>query len=372
MSYTLFIERRTIIKNILEIYIMSGRFINIFIFFVFIPCLLFSQDAPLWKAHDLKRPLPEIIIPPAQYLPVNPPSDAVVLYDGRDLSNWVDMDGDPTKWINGDGYFECVRGSGYVRTKQAFGDVQLHVEWAAPLPVKGNSQGRGNSGVFLMGLYEVQVLDSYDNVTYADGQAGAVYGQYPPQVNAARPPGEWQAFDIVFHRPRFNSLGMVEEPARLTVFHNGVLVQDNVELWGPTEWQKYKPYELHPDKLPLSLQDHGNPVRFRNIWLRELSDMPEKAPDYLPAVVLSEDVLEKYAGIYENDEGWDIEITMRNGKLIYLHSPGRHDEIIPHSKEKFSLRFTAIDLEFKLNNSGEPVEMSYTFTGETIKFKKVD
>ena len=194
----------------------------------------------MWKAHDLNRPTPKIITPPVQYLPVNPPSDAILLYDGKDLSNWEGMDGKTTKWINGDGYFECVRGSGYIRSKQAFGDVQLHVEWAAPLPEKGESQGRGNSGVFLMGLYEVQVLDSYNNTTYADGQASAIYGQYPPLVNAARPPGEWQAYDIIFHRPHFNSLGRLIKPARMTVLHNGVLVQDNVELWGGTEWQKYK------------------------------------------------------------------------------------------------------------------------------------
>jgi hypothetical protein len=339
---------------------------------LFIPVWLLSQDTPMWKAHDLNRPAPKIIIPPAQYLPVSPPSDAIVLYDGKDLSKWEAMSGQNTKWINGDGYFECVRGSGYVRSKQAFGDVQLHVEWTAPLPVIGESQGRGNSGVFLMGKYEVQVLDSYGNITYADGQASAVYGQYPPQVNASRPPGEWQAYDIVFHRPRFNSLGNVEQPARITVLHNGVLVQDNVELWGGTEDRKFHPYKLHADKLPISLQDHGNPVRFRNIWVRELSEVPEKAPNYLPAVVLDENILEKYAGVYESEDGDEINITFEKGKLIFVRPPNRNDELIPHSKEKFSLRFTAVDLDFKLNNSGVPVEMTYTFTGESNKLKKTE
>ena len=160
--------------------------------------------------------------------------------------------------------------TGYIHTLQPFGDCQLHVEFAEPVPPVGEDQGRGNSGVFLMGLYEIQVLDSYQNKTYADGQASGVYGQFPPQVNASRPPGQWQTYDIVFHGPRFDKDGKVLRPARVTVLHNGVLVQDNVELSGPTEHHQRPPYKATPDKLPLALQDHGNPVRFRNIWIREL------------------------------------------------------------------------------------------------------
>ncbi|MGB6682272.1 MAG: DUF1080 domain-containing protein, partial [Candidatus Acidiferrum sp.] len=159
---------------------------------------------------------------------------------------------------------------GYIYTKQAFGDCQLHVELREPTPPHGESQERGNSGVFLMGLYEVQVLDSYENKTYADGQASALYGQYPPLVNASRPPGQWQWYDIVFHGPRFGPGGKLLRKAHVTVFHNGVLVQDNVELTGPTENGARPPYKAHPEKLPLALQDHGDPVRFRNIWIREL------------------------------------------------------------------------------------------------------
>jgi len=168
------------------------------------------------------------------------------------------------------GYVEVVPGTGAIATKQGFGDVQLHIEWAAPTPAKGEGQERGNSGVFLMGMYEVQVLDSYRNKTYPDGQAGAVYGQYPPLVNASRPPGEWQTYDIVFHGPRFDAGGKLLRPARMTVVFNGVLVQDNVVLTGPTAHQTRPPYAAHPEKLPLSLQDHGNPMRFRNIWVREI------------------------------------------------------------------------------------------------------
>ena len=157
-----------------------------------------------------------------------------------------------------------------IHTADGFGDVQLHVEWMAPDPPRGSDQDRGNSGVFLMGKYEVQVLDSWQNVTYPDGQASAVYGQYPPLVNASRKPGQWQSYDIIFRRPRFGSDGSVRSPAIITVLHNGILVQDHVELTGPTAHQRRPPYEVHPDRLPIGLQDHEHPVRYRNIWIRNL------------------------------------------------------------------------------------------------------
>ncbi len=171
-----------------------------------------------------------------------------------------------------DGSIEVAPGTGDIVTARAFGDCQLHIEWSTPTPASGDGQERGNSGVFLMGLYEVQVLDSYHNVTYADGQAAAVYGQFPPLVNVSRPPGEWQTYDIIFHRPRFDSAGAVTFPARLTVFHNGVLVQDNVALSGPTANQRRPPYHVTPDELPLELQDHGNRVRYREIWVRQIEN----------------------------------------------------------------------------------------------------
>ncbi len=226
-----------------------------------------------WKIHDENRPVPPVITPgtsSTQATPGKAPSDAVVLFDGKNLSEWLDKDGGPAKWKVENGYFEVVPKTGYIHTKRAFGDCQLHVEFSEPVPPKGESQERGNSGVFLMGLYEIQVLDSYENKTYADGQAAAVYGQYPPLVNASRPPGQWQTYDVVFHGPRFDQSGKLLRPARVTVFHNGVLVQDSVELTGPTEHGERPPYKAGPEKLPLALQDHGDPVRFRNIWMREL------------------------------------------------------------------------------------------------------
>ncbi len=173
-------------------------------------------------------------------------------------------------WKVENGYFEVVPGTGGIQTKEGFGDIQLHVEWASPDPPRGEGQDNGNSGVFLMGMYEVQILNSYGNKTYPDGQASAIYGQYPPLVNATRPPGAWQTYDIIFHRPRFNDAGSLEQPATLTVFHNGVLVQNHSVLTGPTGHHARPPYKPHADRLPISLQDHSHPVRFRNIWLREL------------------------------------------------------------------------------------------------------
>ena len=226
-----------------------------------------------WKIHDTSRPKPPIITPgtaSTQDYAGKPPSDAIVLFDGTDLSKWQTPNGQPAIWKVENGYFEVGAKTGPIQTKESFGDCQLHVEWATPDPPRGQDQDRGNSGVFLMGLYEIQVLDSYQNVTYADGQASAVYGQYPPLVNASRPPAQWQTYDIIFHGPRFDKDGKLLRPARVTVLHNGVLTQDNVEPTGPTAHKARPPYKAGPEKLPLSLQDHDHPVRYRNIWIREL------------------------------------------------------------------------------------------------------
>jgi hypothetical protein len=233
-----------------------------------------AQDPKAFEIHDPNRPLPPVVDPGTAGTADRtgrPPSDAVVLFDGKDLSRWRADKGGPASWKVEKGYMEVVKGAGSIHTEQAFGDCQLHVEWATPSPGVGEGQHRGNSGVFPMGLYEVQVLDSYDNRTYADGQAAAIFGQYPPAVNASRPPGEWQAYDIVFEAPRFAAEGKLLRPARITVLHNGVLVHHAAELTGPTAFQARPPYKAHPDKLPLGLQEHGDPVRFRNVWIRELS-----------------------------------------------------------------------------------------------------
>lgn len=220
--------------------------------------------------HDLEREAPVVVTPAAA--PGGAPSDAVVLFDGTSLKRWKSQGKDaPAGWKVENGYMEVVKGAGAIETLQAFGDVQLHVEWMAPTPPRGEGQDRGNSGVFFgAGKYEVQVLDSYESKTYPDGQAGSLYGQFPPLVNASRPPGEWQSYDIVFEMPRFSATGALDSPARATVFLNGVLVQLGKELIGPTTNKVRTPYSQHPEALPISLQDHGDPVRFRNIWVRKL------------------------------------------------------------------------------------------------------
>jgi 3-keto-disaccharide hydrolase len=233
-----------------------------------------AQATMTWPIHSTSRPQPPVVDPGPFAASTPPPSDAIVLFNGRSLGNWRSAEdaSKPAQWRVQDDYLEVVAGAGAVATAQGFGDVQLHVEWMAPQPASGEGQDRGNSGVFLMGRYEVQVLDSYHNATYPDGQAGAIYGQYPPLVNASRPPGQWQMYDIVFLRPRFDAAGQVVRPARVTLFHNGVLVQNDVTLTGPTAHQRRPPYTAHADALPLTLQDHGHPVRYRNIWVRRLSE----------------------------------------------------------------------------------------------------
>jgi Domain of Unknown Function (DUF1080) len=201
-----------------------------------------------------------------------PPSDAIVLFGGDDLSAWEGGE----KWVVENGTAH-PNGKGGITTKQSFGDVQMHVEWASPEKVEGRGQGRGNSGIYFCGKYEVQVLDSYGNETYFDGQAASLYKQWPPLVNASRKPGEWQTYDIIFNAPRFDAEGHVLRPAYVTVLHNGVVVQNHTELLGGTFYERPPHYEPHAEKLPIHIQDHGNPVRFRNIWIRELK---ERSPQY--------------------------------------------------------------------------------------------
>ncbi len=198
------------------------------------------------------------------------PADAIVLFNGRDVNGWVDKDNQPIKWKVAEGALTVTPGSGMIFTKESFGDCQLHIEWRAPSAVKGNGQGRGNSGIFLMGQYELQVLDSYNNRTYSNGQAASIYKQTMPLVNASRGPGEWQTYDVIFTAPRFKSDSSVQSPARITVIHNGIVVQNNTVLWGGTQYIGLPAYVKHKDQEPLSLQDHGDLVSFRNIWIRRL------------------------------------------------------------------------------------------------------
>ena len=234
-----------------------------------------SEGLTRWQIHDMTRPQPPVVKPgeaSTQAQLGQPPSDAVVLFGGSSLSAWQGAKGEPAPWKVENGYLEVVPKTGDIYTKQAFGDCQLHVEWQSPPWTPGNTYDPGNSGVFLAALYEVQIVDSVHSKIYADGQAAAMYGQYPPLVNVSRAPGLWQTYDIVFHDARFDKAGKLLRPAIITVFHNGVLVQDHVELTGPTAHHQRPPYQPHPERMPLRLQDHNYKVRFRNIWIRELAE----------------------------------------------------------------------------------------------------
>lgn len=314
-----------------------------------------AEDDSKWKIHDRNQPLPEVVDPGTAGTndnPGRPPSDAVVLFDGKDLSQWRALDGKAARWVVKDGYMQPVKGSGDIRTYQCFGDCQLHVEFASPLPAVGKGQGRGNSGVFFMGMYEVQVLDSCNNSTYADGQASAIYGQHAPQVNACREPGRWQTYDIIFHGPRFDYNKKLIRPAYITLLHNGVLTLDHVELTGPTSWLQRLPYKPHPGKLPISLQDHGNPTRYRNIWVRELPapGRDDKIPrkEILPGLEL----LDKYAGKYKVGQGGIIEISRQGSQLLAKVYNNPIEAIVAHSETTFSSEFLDAEFTFKVDERG--------------------
>jgi hypothetical protein len=321
-------------------------------FFILFSCssTLNAQLPSGWKAHDKTRPLALVVDPGPETTPANIPSDAIVLFDGTDLSKWRNGEGEEAGWKVVGGVMESVKNSGYVYTKESFGDCQLHIEWASPATVKGDGQGRGNSGVFLMGEFEVQVLDSFENKTYVDGSAGSIYGQYPPLVNACRKPGQWQSYDIIFKTPRFDESGELAEPAHITVLHNGVLIQNHAEAYGPTNWIQKKAYSKKTEG-PLGLQDHGNPVRYRNIWIRKLDQAASASPEYPAAVKLSPEELATYAGSYD---GKMIELIDEVLEIRYL---GSQMELVPQGDHTFGLRYSAGELKFSMED-GKPTSVT--------------
>ena len=305
-----------------------------------------------WKAHDMSRPRPQVVEALPQLLPAPAPHNAVVLFDGKDLSQWTNAKNEAAAWKVENGSMEIVPGTGGIQTKKGFGDVYLHVEWASPYPAKDTSQDRGNSGIFLMGLYELQVLDSYHADTYADGQAGALYGQAPPRFNVCKPPGEWQAYDIFFRRPRFADDSSLIEPASITVLHNGILIQDNEKYFGPTSWLKFLPYTKHADQLPLMLQEHNCAVRFRNIWAIPLPENANPPATYGDkSVNLPEMHVENYIGVYDRPgTNAPITITAKDNKLFgdFFYRPGEL-EMLPLSATEFVLKDTDAEIKFEMD-----------------------
>ena len=234
---------------------------------LFIMSTAASQTKPNPKDTEVWEPEPAIVTPGQNESA--PPSDAIILFDGKNLDNWVGTDGKKPEWTVADGAMTVAKKTGDIKTKKTFGDIQLHIEWRTPIQVEGEGQGRGNSGIFFCEKYELQVLDSYDNRTYSNGQAGSIYKQTMPMVNASRPPGEWQSYDVVFIAPRFKQDGTIDTAGRITVFHNGVLIHHFTEIQGTTQYIG-KPKIVAHGKGSIRLQDHGNPTSFRNIWVREI------------------------------------------------------------------------------------------------------
>ncbi len=308
-----------------------------------------------------------------------PPKDAIVLFDGTNLDAWKARFGGPAKWKVAGGVLETVPGAGMIETRASFGDVQVHVEWAAPDPPAGVGQDRGNSGIFLMGQFEIQVLDSYRADTYADGQAGAIYGQFPPLSNAARPPGEWQQYDVAFRRPRFDRSGKLVEPARITLFHNGILVQNNEEPVGSTSWLEWEPYDAsRGERGPIALQDHDHPVRYRNIWLRELPERPAPAAADLarPKIVtLAPEILDRCAGQYAlNDQPDAPRATIaREGDHLTLSLPFRTRplRLEPISETRFDMPSTDGQFTFRTDPAGRVTSVHFRIADGERDWKRV-
>jgi Domain of Unknown Function (DUF1080)/Domain of unknown function (DUF3471) len=316
-----------------------------------------------WKSHDMSRPRPPVMEALSQSLPAPVPSDAIVLFDGKDLLNWTNAKNEAAAWKVENGYMEIVPGTGGIQTKKSFGDVYLHIEWASPSPAKDTSQDRGNSGIFLMGLYELQVLDSYHAETYADGQAGALYGQVPPRFNVCKAPGEWQTYDIFFRRPVFADDSSVVTPASITVLQNGILIQDNEKYFGPTSWLKFLPYTKHADQLPIMLQEHHCAVRFRNIWALPLPENANPPATYGDKAVNFPGMkMENYTGVYDRPGTTaPITITAHGNTLFgnFFWRPGEL-EMVALSLTEFVLKDTDAQVKFELDDKGKATGLVFT------------
>ncbi|GAB5535573.1 MAG: hypothetical protein Rubg2KO_18220 [Rubricoccaceae bacterium] len=321
-----------------------------------------APPASSWRQHDMDRPQPPRVEPG------DPPSDAVQLITPN-LDAWEHADGSPARWEHDGDALVIAPGTGSIQTQQSFGDLQLHLEWQ-PAPSNRTGQDRSNSGLVLMdGRYEIQILDSWESTTYADGRAAAIYGQFPPLADATRPPSEWQTYDLFFRRPRLDDSGTVIEPARLTLLHNGVLVQNNEALVGTTIWLQSLPYDdPHPESGPIQLQDHGSPVRFRSLWVRPIPARPEPPPgtNELATVTLTDRQLDRLVGVYRRPN--DAYTIARRGDGLELSFPWRPEVVLPMlplSPTRFHLAHTAGTVEFVLDDTGAPIELVFSMGGTT-------
>lgn len=330
---------------------------------------LTAQDSPTWRVHDMARPRPAAAaaVPAARF--DAPPPGAVVLFDGTSLKHWVGSDGQPAKWTLGKGYFEVKPGTGTIMTVDSFGDMQLHLEWSEPVPATGEGQDRGNSGVFLMGRYELQVLDSWHNDTYADGQVGSLYGQHPPLFNAALPPGTWQRYDVFFRRPRFGADGRLVSPARVTVLQNGVPVQNNAVIFGPTSWLTRNGYSAHPDKLPIGLQDHSFKVRFRNIWVRPL---PEEQPAPPPPAVRATTPEERTALVGKYKTNWGEATVADSAGGLWLDMGDGPMALEADGPDAWSITGVDAGVSFPHDTAGKVSGLVVVVGGENYRYTRAE
>lgn len=325
-----------------------------------------------WKAHDQSRPAPQVVTPGEGATSAKPPSDATILFDGTSFDHWT---GGVGKWKIVDGVMVSAGKAGHVMTKEEFGDCQLHVEWSSPAEVKGNGGQRGNSGVFLMNVFELQVLDSYENPTIADVGAASVYGQHPPLVNACRGPGKWQSYDIIFRSPRFDKDGNLQKKARMTVLQNGVLVQDHSAILGPTAWAKHGQYERGKTKGPIRLQDsHQRPVRYRNIWVRHLQKrrpQPEK-PYPAQSLDLPPEKLQRLVGTYQSENQQEFHVA-KMADRIYCKLHGVSMKMVALSESEFVFEKCAGKISFRLSPEGqvESATLELDTAGKRTGKKKV-
>ena len=324
---------------------------------------------PGWRQHEVARPQPPRVEPAG---PGEPPSDAVVLIgaDGSGLGNWFADDGGPARWRTEDGALVVAPGAGGIRTRESFGDAQIHIEWRPAAEPEKTSQNRSNSGLFLVGgRYEVQILDNWENATYADGRAGAIYGQFPPLADATRPPDAWQTLDVMFRMPRFDADSALAEPARMTVVHNGVLVQNNESLPGMTIWLESLPYAAHGPG-PIGLQDHGSPVRFRNLWVRRLPERPGPPPGYaaLDAAELTAAERDRLVGRYAREGGGTFVIE-RLGDGLGLSMPWRPGvlRLVPLSPTSLQLENTAGRFDVTLDAEGAVSALAFDMGGTVYR-----
>lgn len=335
---------------------------------LFLIFTVFDSDAQ-WKVNDMSRPLPPVVTTGNNGIP----SDAEILFNGTDISKWRNVNGTEASWKIIDSCLVAAKAWNDIRTLRNYGDCQLHLEFMISVPVHGENNMRGNSGVVLMGKYEVQIMDSYRFETFPDGQNAAIYGQSPPLVNASLPPDQWQTFDIFFKSPGFDDKGKLTSPAKITMLHNGFLVHHDLELAGQSSWLGKLRYEKHPRKLPVVLQSHVQPVRFRNIWIRDLGSLNVNpyTKKEVYEITLPEDQMAEYDGIYDWTDSLQPAVIRDKRNYLEAFLPGKAErDLIAYDKDRFYAEGIDLWFEFIRDNAGKVFKMNMNNGGKIVEFQK--